>query len=103
MKIIVYNKNNEIILNKNYEREVTTYPSALRMENKIIKVSTFMNIILTEEEIVHFYSKMGNIEDKLKIIIDNGEYSVDSKDLVIINDVTSKNYSIEMREEIEVK
>lgn len=98
----VLNKNAEVILNKKCEREMITYPANLREDSKIIKVTTFFNIILTENEIVNFYKNMGELNDILTIEVEDRVYKIESSDVVITKTSSSKNFSLEIKEELKV-
>lgn len=100
-RLIITNKDNEIILDKDYEREVILYPSNMRTNNTLVKVTDYMNVTLTEAEIVQFYSKFGEIDDNLAIKANGDIKTIPSKNVVIVNDQNSKNYIIEIREEIQ--
>lgn len=100
-RLVITNKDNEIILDKDYEREVILYPSNMRTNNSLVKVTDYMNVTLIESEIVQFYSKFGEIDDNLTIKANGDVKTVPSKNVVIVNDQNSKNYIIEIREEIQ--
>ena len=100
-RLIITNKDNEIILDKDYEREVILYPSNMRTNNSLVKVTDYMNVTLTEVEIIQFYSKFGEIDDNLTIKANGDTKTIPSKNVVIVNDQNSKNYIIEIREEIQ--
>ena len=98
----VLNKNKEIILDKEFEREIITYPSNLRTDSQIVKVTTFLNIQFTEEEIINFYKNMGEINDILTIEVENMIYQIESSNVVITRSSFIKNFSLEIKEELKV-